>query len=269
VSGVAAGMSQGPAHPIVFDEIGLASAVIGDVHLRTGYRPLFARSGDELHPVAVEGLVTPWRDGRALDAGGLGCGADAMRHASRLGRVLSIRNMVNIGADAPLGLLMRWDGAGEAADEAGPLLAEAADAMFDPRLMIVLTGAGMDAMPDPMQRWRDAGASIAVSDLGGMEAVLARGLADLIRLDASWLSQQMADPGAARLLRVAVDRLREAGIGLLVDRVASPGDLKAALAISADLMQGPHLAAPFRVGTVFDDAPRPVAAAGMVVRLFG
>ncbi|MER2533536.1 MAG: EAL domain-containing protein [Rhizobiaceae bacterium] len=269
MSGAAAGMPDGAGHAIVTDEIGLASAVIGDVHLRTGYRPLFARSGDDLHPVAVEGLVTRWRNGRALDPGGLDWGADAVRRANRLGQILSIRNMANIGTDAPLGLLMRWDGAVEAGQDAGLLLAEAEGAMLDPRLMIVLAETGTDAMHDPMRRWRDAGASIAVSDLGGMEAVVAHGLADLIRMDASWLSDQMVDSGAWRLLRVAVDRLREAGIGLLVDRVASPGDLQAALAISADLMQGPHLAAPFRVGTVFDDAPRPVAAAGTVVRLFG
>jgi hypothetical protein len=269
MTGLAPARQEPLSHSVMVDEIGLASAVLGDVLLRTSYIPLFARGGNALRPVAVEGVTMAWRDGRVVDMPGQpGHPTEMSRRAAVLGRMLAVRNMANIGSEAPLGLLMRWDAAGEAGDEADLLLAEAGEALLDPRLMIVLARAGAGRARG-LRAWRKSGASIAVSDIADIETAHAQGLVDLVRMEAPWLSQQLAGAGSERLLRVAVDRLRDAGIGLLVDAVASPGDLQAALSVSADLMQGPHLAAPFRVGTVFDDAPRPVESAAKVVRLFG
>lgn len=252
---------------IVVDEIGLESAVLGDFRLRTMYRPLFARNGDDLHPVAVEGSAALWRDGRAVDMEGVLSGQpDFSRNAKRLGRILAIRNMANIGAEAPLGLLLRWETGAEVDDETELLLAEAEGSLVDPSLMIVLAHARAADAQYGLRLWRDRGASVAVSNLADMEPALE---VDLVRMAAPWLAQQLADPGASRLLRVAVERLREAGVGLLVDDVASPVDLDAAVAVAADLMQGSHLAHPFRVGAVFDDAPRPIGTTARAARLFG
>lgn len=257
------------AQPVIVDEIGLASAVLGDVRLRTSYHALFARDGENLCPVAVEGLVVPWRGGRPLDLASLvSLGPDFARRAYWLGRSLSIANMDNIGAEAPLGLLMRLEGDDEAAFVAETLLAEAEKAGLDPRLLIVLA-EGTGAVATALQPWRDAGASVAVSDLAAADPAGRHGAVDLIRIPAPWISQRLADNGPSRLLHLAAGRLREAGIGLLVDGIDTEAHLHAALAVSADLMQGAHLAAPFRVGTIFDEAPRPIAPPQKVVRLFG
>ena len=123
---------------------------------------------------------------------------------------------------------------------------------------------------------RSHGLRIAVGDFGAghwTDEQIDLLKPEIVRIDGDWFRQVCRDATTVRLFDAVVSRLRERQSKVLVAGIENEQQLGVALQAGADLFQGPHLAPPALVGTVFDEAPLSLAEklgeAQKIMPLFG
>lgn len=262
---------SGPDQPgpsIYVDEIGIEIGCYGAFRLQSSYLPVFARRDDTLRPVAVQGVLTPFRDGVRVAPRDF-TGSVEPHHrllVSTIGSLLHIRNFHHICADW---LDLFVDGALPASD------ADAAVRAVD--LMIPESGEGgicaeqivlglhalnaecMDGVEAAFGRWRARGLRLMLDEPEVEHGLIARLAPDVIRLDPKWFGERVQTPEAARLVAAAVRGLQSGGARVLAPSIDTPRRLAAALAAGVDLMQGDLLGIASLVGVGFDERPLQIA----------
>lgn len=230
---------------IFADETGLFYAVQGPFRLRSTCQPIYARQGDVLVPVAVEGSVAVLRDGVPVEVTG-------HKSFDAIGRVLSLCNHRHLGADG-LSLFVQ--------------------APADARFMREIDAAGVDPAQlicdiTALSAWPAADIVSFVHDLRGRAAQIAvtvsadgsAGLVDIaapdvVRVDPAWFAMLCRWSATARLFGSAVSSFAGRGMRVLAAGIDDAARLSIALHADVSLYQGAHLAGVSRVGTAFDGEP--------------
>ena len=269
---------------IFVDEIGIALGIYGDFRLKTAYRPIFALSGEALHPVAVEGLVKPYRNGTpfapARQFSEVAPG-DAMLMEA-VCRALHLRNHENIGVDG-LDLFVNCDAlAKNDAMGARRAVREMVDALeeiyLDPGLVVCEFSEGAastELLLHIAGEMRRHGLRIAVSDCGAGHSGerLAQVRPDVVRVDGAWFRATAAKPETARLFAPVVAGFHALDAQVLIEGIETVGQLEVALAGGADLVEGDLLAPATLAGAIFPEDPISLAALSndgrKIISLFG
>ena len=268
---------------IILDEIGIESGGYGIYRLRSLYQPIFERRGQTLRAVAVEGTVAPYVAGEEapLEMFLASVTPDDRDFVERMELALPLRNHRNIGLDT-LELVVGPEGSGPEAliDRVSLIGLELAEIGLDPSLVVCAFGEQaasdntlLSYLADELRRH---GLRTAIGDFGAGH--WADGQIDLlspeiVRIDSGWFHKVCRDATTVRLFDAVVSRLRERRAKVLVTGIETEQQLGVALKAGAELFQGPHLALPALVGTMFDDAPLRLAdklgQAQKIVPLFG
>ena len=253
---------------IAVDEVGIEAGVFGTYRLRSVYRRVFAREGDYLVPVAVEGEIVPHRNGQPVlrqeffDQ----LAPEEIPAVETMSCALHLRNRRNIGVET-LDLHFKYDPRllGEASP-AGLLPGQIAESEVDPRTLVVELVEPGTIEPLALSRlateMRNLGVRLAIDGFG-TEPVTQETF-DLLRpnvfkIDGARLLTLCRDAATARLFALLVSSLRDRGSKLLVAGIEDSEQLRAALLAGADLLLGDHLAPSAPVGTVFNEAPVSIA----------
>jgi EAL domain-containing protein (putative c-di-GMP-specific phosphodiesterase class I) len=253
------------------DEVGIETARYRDYLLKSAYQPIYRREGDELRPVAVEGLARPFREGAAIPP---------LRFFSTVPpqdrffvesvcRALHLRNYRNLGVEG-LGLFFNFDQTSQATigrslEQIAHMAKRLREIGFDPSLLVCeiteTETLDRELLLGMTRAFRAIGARIAVDDFGAGYSTLDRILLvapDFIKFDGAWFRQIAADGNALRLLAMLIEGLRSHGGEVLIEGIETPAQLAAALGAGADLVQGYLLARPALVGTDVDFGPLPL-----------
>lgn len=273
------------AETILVDEIGIEYGIHGDFRLRSAFQPVFAHDDGQLSPVAVEALVIPHRRAQPLPMDSFlnDVTEQDRSYVGGMCQVLLLANRHNIDADG-IGLIFRLDmqvesDIGLRMEELRIMTRRLEDAGFSAETLVcefnVAHGDrdGLVALADEV---RGLGMRIVVSD-GGAERtggdVIRKVKPEVVRIERASLHRFCADAATERLLKPVVSELKDLGAAVLVEGIETGNHLDAALGAGCDLLLGDLLEKPALVGSVFDDAPRGVAAyrpAGcVVIPLFG
>lgn len=236
------------------DELGINTARLGDVVLRSAFQLIFARRGNALEAVAAEGFLRPVREGMALAPQDYlaALGEEERAYASGLAALLHLLNHRHIGLD---GL-----------DHVVSLRNE--DRSFDWRVLADrLDDAELDASqlvyhlraPERFDaftlrvhagRAKAIGARIALgpSDQPHLSAI--REVApDVVAIGGSWFARVCGNAAAARLFLLLARGFRRQGLRVWIEDIETVGQLKTALDAEADMMSGPLLSQPRAVGS--------------------
>lgn len=267
---------------IVVDEIGIETARLRDLVLKTLYQPVLRVRDGALEPVAVTASVAPYRGGRAISAGEFDRRLDPRNRAvlDRIGRLLGLRNHRNIGV-AGISLIFRFkpleDDIGTLVAEIDRLAGQPDELVFDPsRLVCGLADAGASSHEDLAEiaaRLRGRGLRVAVEDFDGSQPLLdriERLKPDMVGIEPGWFGSMTALPATKPLFARLVRGFHALGAAVFLRNIATPADLQAALDAGADLVQGALLWPPRLAGSAFDLSSWPtgnfLAAADNVVR---
>lgn len=271
---------------IIVDEVGIEVGVYGEYRLRSLYRPIFAREGEQLRPVAVEGLIGAFRAGNRVSSDEFlaTVAADDRLFIDGMCRALHLRNFPNIGVER-LKLHFSWDPAANSDHKAwlreirlvglrlvmiglGPemLVCEVTDtAAFQSNATIRL-----------VEDLRSQGVRIAIDNFGpGHSTDIRLGLVrpDIVKIEGAWFRNLCREEAAIRLLRTVIAGVKARGAKVLVEGVEDASQLECGLQAGADLFTGDYLGLPALVGTAFDGAPldisRKLAQSPNVAQLFG
>ena len=267
---------------IMVDEIGIESGGYGIYRLRSLYQPIFERQGQMLLAVAVEGTVAPYVAGEeAPPEVFLAAVAKEDRDfVERMGLALPLRNHRNIGVDT-LELVVGPEGSDPDAliDRVRLVARELVAAELDPGLVVCAFGAQAASDSKLLRRVADEMHSyrlrIAVDDFGAghwADEQIDLLSPEIVRIDGEWFRKVCRDATTVRLFDAVVARLRERRSKVLVAGIKDEQQFGIALRAGADLFQGPHLAMPAHVGTVFIEALSVAEKMGSVqkiVPLFG
>jgi EAL domain-containing protein (putative c-di-GMP-specific phosphodiesterase class I) len=253
------------------DEIGIETGRFGGFRLKTAYQPIFQRMGRSLLPIAVEGLVAPYRDGQAIDGRTF---FDAVPAAERLFveslcRCLHIRNHHNVGVPT-LRLYFNYDPRANADLEdtlreirtmAGCLV----EVGLDPRLLVceITEASALDesTLVAVTEIMRALGMRIAVGNFGAGRSTyerVARILPDIVKIDGALFRSLCRDAAAARLFGPLVQTIRRTGAEVLAEGIETPAELRIAIDARVDLLQGHLLGRPALAGTIFREDPLPL-----------
>jgi EAL domain-containing protein (putative c-di-GMP-specific phosphodiesterase class I) len=273
---------------IAVDEVGIESGGYGIYRLRSLYQPIFERQDQVLQVVAVEGTVAPYVAGEEVPAEVFETAVteDDRDFVEQMGLALPLRNHRNIGIDKldldKLELVLGPEGSDPETlvDHIRLIAREVVRAGLDPGLVACAFGeqAASDGalLSRLAEEMRNDGLRIAVGDFGAGhwtdEAIDLLG-PEIVRIDGKWFSQVCRDAATVKLFDAVVSRLRERGSKVLVTGIGDERQFGVALRSGAELFQGPHLAPPALVGTVFEDAPLSIAkklgGGQKIVPLFG
>lgn len=260
------------------DEIGIRTARHGDVVLRSAFQLIFSRVGQELHAVAVEGLLRLSREGTALEPRPWveNLRDDERGYIDCLSAALHLANHQNIGIDGLHHIMMVRQGKAMAfAEVLAPLIH---DMGLDGSRLI---GAVRDPadFDDAMlaafaSRFRALGGRVAIGSPGQPHLSMIRSVSpDIVSIEGAWFRRVCGNETATRLLRSFANSLKAEGIQMLVEGIETRAQLVAALYVGADLVSGFLLSRPCIVGTQLFPQTLPLpdilADGGDVVPLFG
>lgn len=258
---------------IVVDEIGIQMGRYGAYLLKTLYQPIFSPSPDGLKPVAVDGLVRPYREGKPVEASSfLGkIKAKDRFFVESLCRVLHLRNFHNIGEEG-LGLFLNFDPSRQSDFDAllehvrglREWLVE--DELEPDFLVCEITGAGVsdqEKLHDLAAEMRRHGARPAIDGFGAGNTTLKHVRLvqpNVVKIDGAWFRRIAELEPATRLLESLVRSLQRNGARVLVEGIETAEQLKVALDTGAELLQGFLLAEPALAGTIFNTTPLNIEA---------
>lgn len=283
---LAAGHPTFVSEAIVVDEIGIEIGVYGAYRLKSSYQPIFARTGDLLRPVAVEGLISPFLSGKPVLAGEFFAKIPPQDtlFVESMCRALHLRNHHNIGVNY-LELYFNY-APGENCDleksllEIGFMVLRLSEIGLDPKQLVCEITEAQELDAEVLERLakaiRSHGIRIAVDDFGAGNLTARRVelvQPDVVKIDGAWFRKVCREPAAIRLFGQLVSGLQKRGAKVLVEGIEDSDQLAVALGSGANLFQGYHLGRPALAGTVFDENPRalpqPERVSGVVVPLFG
>jgi EAL domain-containing protein (putative c-di-GMP-specific phosphodiesterase class I) len=255
---------------IMVDEIGIESGGYGIYRLRTLYQPIFERRGRKLQAVAVEGTVAPFLGAEEVPSEIFLSAAspDDLAFIEQMSLVLPVRNHRNIGL--PTLELVVGVRSGESVpdatlDRARLVASASAEIGLDASLVVCALSeppaqdGGLLSRLAAEMRGR---LRIAIGDFGAgrwTEAQMDALGPEIVRIDGDWFGKVCRDATTVRLFDSVVARVRERKTKVLVAGIDNEQQFGVALRAGADLFQGGHLAPPAHVGTVFDEAPLPIA----------
>lgn len=250
------------------DEVGIETAVLGELRLRSAYRPVFRRCGERLELVAGQAVTVAGEDG-AADAGADPVPLDRVADRQFLAilcQALHVENYRNF--DAPdCDLIVDHDLSCNrqlfeiVAEAGGHAEAVGLEAPAAHRIICHLAGPAALAPADrarALAELRAAGFRIAVDLFDGRDSV-ADLRPEMVQVGAPWTAKIAREPAAAALLRQLALRHRAAGARVLVGGIATRTALDLALGIGADWLAGDVIAAPQLAGTMIDRRPLPIA----------
>jgi EAL domain-containing protein (putative c-di-GMP-specific phosphodiesterase class I) len=251
---------------IVVDEVGIAIGRYLHFHLKSAYQQVFRREGKSLRPVAVEGLIAPFVEGKP--AGPLRLFEQVLPgdeiYIEGMCRALHLCNYRNIGVPG-LELFFNFDphvnGNLDASIGQIRFLVHVLDEIgLDARLLVCeLTEAAAlseQSLLRIVEEIRRHGIRVAIDGFGSGHSTLERVdliQPDIVKLDGRWFRQIAHVPGTVRLLPSLIEGFKARGAQLLVEGVETPYQLKAALEAGADFVQGFFLARPLLAGTPFEE----------------
>lgn len=268
---------------LIVDEIGIESGCYGIYRLRSLYQPIFRRREKTLKMVAVEGTAAPYIGGEEVPSEVFLTAAsdDDQDFIRRLGVAVSLRNHRNIDAEM-LDLFLGLEGTDPEVlvDRIRLVAGELAGAELEPGRVVCALGERAAGEATLLARLAEAmrgcGLRTAVGDFGAghwTDEAVDILKPEIVRIDGGWFRQVCRDATTIRLFDAVVSRLRERSAKVLVSGIASELQLGVALKVGADLLQGPHLAAPALAGTEIDQRPLSIAhklgEAQRIVPLFG
>ena len=253
------------------DEIGIEIGIYGDWRLKATFRPIFARAASGFRAIAVEGGVRPFVFGREVDE-------RMFRRAvpphdrpavAALGAVLCLRNLQHTGVEG-LKLLLdaEFGGAVSAAKARAAVRALAAETRRNgldaDDVIIQLSAVGGDAANVAFASLHAEGIGFALVEKGNglafdgasNDAFKDSGadlLPDLVTIDAGWFRMIAGQASTAQLFGALVQGYRSRGAIVLVEGVATAGELRVALDSGADWLSGPLLAPVALAGAVFPE----------------
>ncbi len=268
---------------LIVDEIGIESGCYGIYRLRSLYQPIFRRREKTLKMVAVEGTTAPYIGGEEVPSEMFltAVSDDDQDFIRRMGLAVTLRNHRNIDADMlDLFLGLESTDPETLVDRVTLIADELAGAELEPDRVVCALGGHAAAQGASLSRVAEAvrshGLRIAIGDFGAghwSDEAVDILKPEIVRIDGGWFRQVCRDATTIRLFDAVVSRLRERQAKVLVSGIESELQLGVALKVGADLLQGPHLAAPALVGMEIDQRPLSIAhklgEAQRIVPLFG
>lgn len=268
---------------LIVDEIGIESGCYGLYRLRSLYQPIFKRREKTMKMVAVEGTTAPFVAGEEVPSEVFLAAAsdDDQDFIEQMGLAVSLRNHRNNGVGM-LDLVVdpKGDDPGMLIDRVRLIAGELAGAGLDADSVVCALGEHATSDKTLLARLaaelRGHGLRIAVGDFGAghwTDEAVDLLKPEIVRIDGGWFRQVCRDATTVRLFDAVVSRLRERSSKVLVTGIENGAQLGVALRVGADLLQGPHLAAPVLVGMELDDRPLSIAEkvgeAQRIIPLFG
>jgi len=269
------------ADAIFVDEVGIEIGLLGDFRLKSAYQPIFKREGAELRPMAIEGRVAPFLEGKAVAATDfLGSLARQDRlFVESLCNALHLRNHHNVGLPW-LDLFVSYNprGSSEFVREMAALAEIMEEIELDPRLVVceISEAAALDqeTLQALAREIRRHGMRVAIGDFshspGGQIGAFRP---DIVKIEGAWFRRLCEDDGTARLFAPVAATFRQLGAQILVGGIETMTQLRVAVDGQADLLQGRLLAPPALAGTIFDEGSlsleKLLDTPGKVVPLFG
>lgn len=268
---------------LIVDEIGIESGCYGLYRLRSLYQPIFKRREKTMKMVAVEGTAAPFVAGEEVPSEVFlaAISDDDQDFIEQMGLAVSLRNHRNNGVGM-LDLVVdpKGDDPGMLIDRVRLIAGELAGAGLDADSVVCALGEHATSDKALLARLaaelRGHGLRIAVGDFGAghwTDEAIDLLKPEIVRIDGGWFRQVCRDATTVRLFDAVVSRLRERSSKVLVTGIENGAQLGVALRVGADLLQGPHLAAPVLVGMELDDRPLSIAEkvgeAQRIIPLFG
>jgi EAL domain-containing protein (putative c-di-GMP-specific phosphodiesterase class I) len=254
---------------LIVDEIGIESGCYGLYRLRSLYQPIFKRREKTMKMVAVEGTAAPFVAGEEVPSEVFlaAVSDDDQDFIEQMGLAVSLRNHRNNGVGM-LDLVVdpKGNGPGTLIDRVRLIAGELAGAELDASSVVCALGEHATSDKALLARLaaelRGHGLRIAVGDFGAghwTDEAVDLLKPEIVRIDGGWFRQVCRDATTVRLFDAVVSRLRERSSKVLVTGIENGAQLGVALRVGADLLQGPHLAAPVLVGMELDDRPLSIA----------
>lgn len=247
---------------ISHDEIGIATARIGDTVVRSAFQPVYEIQGRVLEPVAVEGFARPFRNGVALPPRMFfeQLEETVRREAEQACLILHARNHQHLASPHLAHVIALdtfvIDGCGRIEraliEEAGAIAPR--DSIGRLRAAAAFGAEGCAALGAIL---RSNGMLFSLGGSGGGHSVweeFRSARPDVVHLDGPWFRRVVASEPALKLAAQLVGRLRESGVRVLVRGIETRNQLATAIAIGCELFQGYVLARPAIVGTDVDFA---------------
>lgn len=268
---------------LIVDEIGIESGCYGLYRLRGLYQPIFKRREKTMKMVAVEGTAAPFVAGEEVPSEVFlaAVSDDDQDFIEEMGLAVSLRNHRNNGVGM-LDLVVdpKGNDPGTLIDRVRLIAGELAGAGLDASSVVCALGEHATSDKALLARLaaelRGHGLRIAVGDFGAghwTDEAVDLLKPEIVRIDGGWFRQVCRDATTVRLFDAVVSRLRERSSKVLVTGIENGAQLGVALRVGADLLQGPHLAAPVLVGMELDDRPlsivEKVGEAQRIIPLFG
>lgn len=257
-----------PEGSIFADEVGLLTGRFGGFRLKTRYQPIFRVSRTGLVPVGVEGFAQPHIDHEpvAPETFFASAGAEAQGAVRSLCLALQIGNLHLCGHPNPA-LHLNCDPGPlhdleSALAQIRSVVRHAACAELDPHLIVcgfpAREAEGLEpegVLESLLAALRGNGLQIAVDDFGPGQSVfdpITRMQPDIVKIHGGWFRRIAEHPSAVRLLEKLVAGIKRSGPLVLIKGVETVEQMRTALAVGADLLQGYLLAQPFKAGTKND-----------------
>ena len=256
---------------ITIDELGIETGRYAEYLLKSAYQPVYEHRDGMLHPFAVEGLVRPFVDGRAVPVASLFADVwpEDRFFIESMCRALHLRNHHNLGV-AGLELFFNYDprvnGDLDRSVEQLRFMARRLEAIdLDIRFLIceITESAALnrDTFVRVAAEMRRLGMRLAIDDFGSGHSTLDRVQLiepDFVKIDGAWFRRIAAAPGASRLLANLFEGFHQGGAAVLVEGVETAAHLRTALDAGADCVQGYLLGHPELVGGDIDLSPKPI-----------
>lgn len=251
------------------DEIGIETAVLAGLRLRSAFRPVFRCSGDRLEMTAAEAMTSA--SGNRLEHICLDLSIfpqpTERQFAADLCQALHVANYRNLDVphcDLIVAHNLSRNRQLVEAVEAAKGYAEAAG--MDPAVPHrIVCNLGPSASTTPLDRVRavaelhEAGFRVLVDLFDGSDS-LAELQPAIVKVSGPWTAKIAREPAAAALLRQATERHQTAGMRVLVGGIRTSEELSLALDIGADHLAGDLLALPLPAGMAVDRRLLPIAA---------
>jgi len=254
------------------DEVGLETGLCGPFRLRTVYHPIFRRHGREAAtPWGAAGRIEALKDGEPVseEVFRASMSPEDELLAAALRGLLPVRNYLHLGIDG----LAVLSGCGAPAygdlDSAvhclDGLVQAIADVWLEPSLVYFSVG---QEVPEATfacvaNELKFRGIQPALGDFGTDQSSIARVEVlspRIVALDRSMFERIALVPIAVRLMTSIVERLQGEGRDVLVTGIATVEELRVAVDMGANLLEGPLLRPARQAGVLFDMSPINLAA---------
>lgn len=257
----------------VVDEIGIEVGIYGDWRLKAEFRPVFATAHGCFHAVAAEGGTRPFVFGREVEERMFRRAVPARDRpiVAAAGAALCLRNLQHTGLTG-LKLILSAE-FGTAVSPATvraavrALAAEIGRNGLQPTDLFVelsrLVEIGEDAVRAAFEGLRASRIGVALREKGdgiGFAGLPLVSFADLVVIDGSWFRPVARQQSTAQLFGALVRGYRSQAAAVLVQGIATAGELRVALDSGADWLSGPLLAPAALAGAVFPEETLPVEA---------